>query len=88
MGPGDPTTSVTAGKSYTVPKLARDGSNWITWKSQTFATLAVGWGVTCHIKGTARELPKIPMFPSNHPLMEDEKDCLKKAEKCWDNYHQ
>ena len=81
MGPGDPTTSITAGKSNAIPKLVRDGSNWITWKSQTLAMLVVGHGVTCHIKDTAREPPQIPTFPSNHPIMEDEEDCLKKAEK-------
>jgi len=88
MGPSNLTTSVTAGKSYMVPKLARDRSNWITWKSQTLTTLAVGWGVTCHIEGTARDPPQIPTFPYNHPLMEDEEDRLEKAEKCWEDYHQ
>ena len=88
MGPSNPTTSITAGKSYAIPKPVWDGSNWIMWKSQTLAALAVGQGVTCHIKGTSREPPKIPTFPPNHPLMEDEEDCLKKAEKHWDDYHQ
>jgi len=88
MGPSNPTTSITAGKSYAVSKLAHDGSNWITWKSQTLATLAVGWGVTRHIEGTARELPKMPTVPSNRPLTEDEEDCLEKAEKRWDDYNQ
>jgi len=87
MGPGDTTTS-TAGKSYTIPKLTRDGSNWVTWKSQTLAMLAVGQGVICHIEGTARQPPQIPTFPTNCSLTDDEEDRLEKAVKCWDNYNQ
>ena len=88
MAPGNLTTSTTTGKSYSIPKFALDGSNWITWKSQTLATLAVGQGVTHHIKGTARQPPQIPIFPTNHSLTDDEEDCLEKAEKHWDNYNQ
>jgi len=88
MGPIDSTVSTDIPKPYVVPKLAWDGSNWITWKSQTLAMLAVGWGVTHHIKGTAREPPKIPTFPTSCSLMEDEEDHLEKAEKCWDDYNQ
>ena len=54
MGPSDLATSTTTGKSYSIPKLTWEGSNWITWMSQTLATLAVGQGVTHHIKGTSR----------------------------------
>jgi len=49
--------------------------------------LSVGWGVTYHIKGTARELPKIPTFLPNCSLTEDEED-HPKEEKHWDNYNQ
>jgi len=40
------------------------------------------------MRDTAREPHKIPTVPSNCPLTEDEEDCLKKAEKQWDNYNQ
>jgi len=88
MGPGDPATSTATSKSNAVPKLAQDGSNWIMWKSQTLAMLAVGRGVTCHIEGTARQPPQIPTFPTNCQLMSKEEDCLKKAENSWDDYYQ
>ena len=86
MGPVDPTTSTAAPKSYAIPKLAQDRSNWIMWKSQRLAILAVGQVVTHHIEGTAREPPKIPTFPPNCSLTEDEEDHLEKVEKHWDNY--
>ena len=86
MGPSDLATSTTTGKSYSIPKLTWEGSNWITWMSQTLATLAVGQGVTHHIKGTTREPPKIPTFLDNCKLTSEE-DSLKKAEKCWDDYY-
>ena len=88
MGPGNSITSTTAGKSYSVPKLAQDGSNWVTWKSQTLATLAVGQGIICHIEDTARQPPQIPNFPTNHSLTDDEEDHLERVEKCWDDYNQ
>jgi len=50
--------------------------------------LAVGWGVTHHIQGTAREPPKITNFPNNHQLTSEEEDCFGKVEKHWDNYYQ
>ena len=77
-----------AGKSYAIPKLAKDGSNWITWKSQTLATLAASRGVAQHLEGTVWELAMVPVFPTTHPLMSDEEDWLEKAERCWDDYHQ
>ena len=39
MGPGKPMSSTTATKSYMIPKLANDSSNWITWKSQMLTYL-------------------------------------------------
>ena len=88
MAPSDSTTSTTTGKSYSIPKLTWDGSTWVTWKSQTLATLSVGQGVTHHIEGTARQPPQIPTFPTNCSLTDDEEDCLEKAEKRWDDYNQ
>src|SRR6266481_4901695 len=87
MGPGNPTPSG-ASKSYVIPKLAWDGSNWISWKTQTLATLAVSRGVSRHIEGTAREPPPIPTFPSNRSLTVEEDERLEKAEKRWDEYYQ
>jgi len=48
------------------------------------------WTLFCAklMRDTAREPHKIPTVPSNCPLTEDEEDCLKKAEKQWDNYNQ
>jgi len=88
MGPGKPMSSTTATKSYMIPKLAKDGSNWITWKSQMLATLVASCGVMRHIEGTARQPTAIPTYPTTCSLTTDEEDCLEQAERCWDDYHQ
>ena len=88
MGPGEPMSSTTAMKSYMIPKLAKDGSNWITWKSQTLATLAASHGVMCHIESTARQPTAIPTYTTTHSLTADKEDRLEQAERCWDDYHQ
>ena len=54
-------------KPYAIPKLARDGSNWITWRSQTLAMLAVSQG--CHplsrinLAWNNVQLPTPPLSP-------------------------
>ncbi|KAF8494487.1 hypothetical protein JB92DRAFT_1139838 [Gautieria morchelliformis] len=59
MGPAEPTMSSSTSKSFVVPKLARDGTNWVTWKSQTLATLASTRGAKRHLEGTARIPPLV-----------------------------
>ena len=88
MGPGKPALPGSATKSYVIPKLARDGSNWITWKMQMLVMLAASHGVTQHIEGTTREPPAIPTFPMSQALTQEEDKCLEWAEKQWDKYHQ
>ena len=39
------TTSEGCPYSFMIPKLARDGSNWVTWKTQTLAMLRSNKGV-------------------------------------------
>ena len=81
MGPGEPALPGSATKSYIIPKLAWDGSNWITWKMQMLMMLAVSRRVMQHIEGTTREPPVIPMFPTSQLLMQDEDEHLERAEK-------
>ena len=50
-------------KSYSIPKLACDGTNWITWKSQTIATLSATCGARWHLERTACISPLIPTYP-------------------------
>src|SRR5882672_4089569 len=88
MGPAEPTNSSNGPKSFSISKLARDGSNWITWKCQTLTTLAASHGVMRHIQGTARAPPPIPTFPTTRPLTADEEDQLEASEKCHDEYDQ
>ena len=88
MGPVEPVSLTIAGKSFMVPKLAKDGSNWITWKNQTLATLAANHGVMRHIEGTARTPPTIPIAPTGCQLTEEEETKMGNAEKQWDDYHQ
>jgi len=82
------TTSNTGTRLFSVPKLACDGSNWITWKTQVLATLASNKGVMQHLNGLAQQLSKIPVYAPTHIISEDKEEALEKAEKCWDEYHQ
>jgi len=84
----DDTTSNTGMRSFLVPKLACDGSNWITWKTQVLATLMSNKGVMRHLDGLAWKLSKIPVYTPTHVISEDEEEALEKAEKHWDEYHQ
>ena len=42
MGPADNNNRA---KGFVIPKLAWDGSNWVTWKTQTIAMLGLNKGV-------------------------------------------
>ena len=88
MGPEDSTSSSTKVKAYSIPRLAADRSNWITWKQQTLSSLMSIKGVQRHLNGTAHVPPSIPMHPPNHLLNEDELDELDKIEEKWDVYNQ
>ena len=81
MGPEDSTSSSTKVKAYSIPRLAADGSNWVTWKQQTLSILMSIKGVQRHLNGTAHVPPPIPMHPTNHLLDEDELDELEKIEE-------
>ncbi|TDL21246.1 hypothetical protein BD410DRAFT_790010 [Rickenella mellea] len=63
---------------YTIPKLKPDGSNWVTWKTQTL-TLLGAKGLKRHVEGTARQPPKAPVYPPEHTLTEEEEEDLEKA---------
>ena len=88
MGPIDPAMSTANPKSFPIPKLACDGSNWVTWKSQMMATLSSTRGAKRHLNGTARVPPVIPTYPKGHTLTEEEEDKLDDLERRWDNYNQ
>ena len=89
MGPDDSTSS-SAGKikSYSIPRLQANGTNWIMWKQQTLNSLMSNKGVQRHIEGTARTPPAIPMYPPTHTLSDDELEELGKIEEKWDTYNQ
>ena len=88
MGPKDSTSSSTKVKVYSIPRLAANGSNWITWKQQTLSSLISIKGVQRHLDGTACVPPPIPTHPPNHLLDEDELDKPDKIEEKWDIYNQ
>ena len=77
-----PTDTTNGTKNFVVTKLAWDASNWITWKTQTLATLGSNRGVIRHLNG----MVKMP-----EPLEDIEtsdEEAYEKAERCWDDYHQ
>ena len=88
MSPKDSTSSSMEVKAHSIPRLAADGSNWITWKQQTLSSLMSNKGVQKHLKGTACVPPPIPMYNPNHHLDEDELEELGKIEEKWDMYNQ
>ena len=57
MGPADNNNGA---KGFVIPKLAQDGSNWVTWKTQTLATLGSNKGVMRHLNGTVRVPDPLP----------------------------
>ncbi|KAL7284965.1 hypothetical protein ACG7TL_000054 [Trametes sanguinea] len=59
-------SSSTSPNLYTVPKLAQDGSNWITYKERMFTVLGAR-GLMRHLLGTARCPPSPPPWPRIHP---------------------
>jgi hypothetical protein len=88
MGPTEPTIPSSNSKSFAVPKLARDGTNWVSWKSQKMATLSTTRGAKRHLDGTARIPPTIPTYPDGHTLTDKEEEQLDGLEKRWDDYNQ
>ncbi|PIL25828.1 transcription factor [Ganoderma sinense ZZ0214-1] len=51
---------------YTVPKLAADGSNWLTYKERTLTVMGTR-GLMRHLNGTARHPPTPPAWPRPSP---------------------
>ncbi|GBE86198.1 hypothetical protein SCP_0900770 [Sparassis crispa] len=45
-----------------IPKLAADGSNWITYKERMFTVMG-SRGLLRHLQGTARRPPDPPPLP-------------------------
>ena len=79
MGPAEPNNmTAPTSKGYSIPKLAHDGSNWMTWKSQTLATLAASRGVSRHVEGTVRTPPPVPKFDPKHVITEEEDERMQK----------
>jgi hypothetical protein len=62
--------------------------NWLTWKSQTLATLTSTRGAKRHLDGTVRIPPTIPTYPDGHVLTDKEEEALDELEKRWDDYNQ
>jgi gag-polypeptide of LTR copia-type len=87
MGPAE-STMPPSSKSFIVPKLAQDGANWVTWKSQTLVTLSSTRGAKRHLDGTAQIPPPIPTYPNSHVLTAEEEEALDELEKRWDDYKQ
>jgi gag-polypeptide of LTR copia-type/Zinc knuckle len=87
MGPAE-SIMPPSSKSFVVPKLARDGANWVTWKSQMLVTLSSTRGAKRHLDGTARIPPPIPTYPDGHVLTAEEEEALDELEKRWDDYNQ
>ena len=81
MGPEESGSSSMKAKSHMIPRLATDGSNWITWKQQTLNSLLSSKGVHRHIQGTIHMPPPIPSYPNGHTLDDDEMEELEKIEE-------
>jgi hypothetical protein len=75
-------------KSFVIPKLAQDGVNWLTWKSQMLAMLTSTHGAKQHLDSTIRIPPMIPTYPDGHVLTDQEEEALDELEKHWDGYNQ
>ena len=88
MGPEDSTNTSIKGKSYLIPRLTANRSNWVTWKQQTLSSLMSNKGIQRHIEETAQLPPAIPEYPDGHTLLTDEVDQLEKMEEKWDVYNQ
>ena len=88
MGPEDSGSSSIKAKSHTIPRLATNGSNWITWKPQALNSLLSSKGVHRHVQGTIHMPPPVPMYPQGHILDKDELEELEKIEEKWDLYNQ
>ena len=87
MSPEDSGSSSMKAKSYMIPRLATEVSNWITWKQQTLNSLLSLKGVLRHIQGTICMLPPIPSYPNGHTLDNDEMEELEKIEEKWELYN-
>ena len=66
----DDSISSSAGKikSYSIPWLQADGTDWVTWKQQTPSSLMSNKCVQRHLEGTAHSPPAIPKYPDGYTL--------------------
>ena len=89
MGP-DNSTSSSAGKikTYSIPQLQANRTNWNMWKQQTLSSLMSNKGVQQHIEGMAHTPPAIPTYPNTYTPSDDELGELEKIEEKWDTYNQ
>ncbi|TBU55226.1 hypothetical protein BD310DRAFT_884822, partial [Dichomitus squalens] len=65
MSPGTMSLNLSSANTanlYSVPKLAADGSNWITYKERILTVLGTR-GLMRHLLGTARRPPAPPVWP-------------------------
>ena len=76
-----PTDTSNGAKGFAVPKLARDGSNWIAWKTQTLATLGLNRGVLRHLDGTARVPEPLTAYSATMVITAAQEEAYEKAEK-------
>ena len=89
MGPAEDSTNASMKvKSYSIPRLATDRSNWITWKQQTLSNLRSNKGIQRHLEGMAYAPPAIPEYPEGHTLFMDKVEDLEEIEEKWDMYNQ
>ena len=88
MGLEDSTSTSIKEKSYSIPRLTANGSNWIIWKQQTLSSLISNKVVQRHLEGTVCLPPAIPEYPDGQTLLTDEVDELEKIEEKWDIYNQ
>ncbi|KAI0723360.1 hypothetical protein C8Q76DRAFT_837469, partial [Earliella scabrosa] len=59
-------TSSSNTSKYTLPKLASDGSNWVTYRDRMVTILAAK-ALMPHIRGHARQPPQPPPYPRQLP---------------------
>ena len=67
LNPGTMSTEASINSSkYSVPKLATDGSNWVTYQAR-MTTVQAAKGHMPHIRGTARKPPLPPPVERENP---------------------
>ena len=71
MGSGDLQMSFNSQSFYNVPKLASNGSNWITYKTRLKNSIKT-WGLVQHLNGTAIQGADPSPLPKDHvPILHE-----------------